>query len=125
MSKKSRSFCFTINNYNELELNQLKDIVCKYIIIGDEIGESGTPHLQGYISFVNPISFESLKRQMPRAHISVANGTAEQNTQYCSKEKIIYQYGIMPKSGKRTDLDEIRLLIASGSGMKDIVNVAL
>jgi len=49
MSRQFRNFVFTLNNYSEEEHETLlKCDSFKYIIIGREIGDSGTPHLQGY-----------------------------------------------------------------------------
>ena len=121
---RSRAWCFTINNYNELQLNKLKEIKYTYIIVGDEVGDSGTSHMQGYIYFANAITFESIKKQIPTAHIEQAKGNAKQNTEYCSKQKVLFVDGEMPVSGKRTDLEEVRELIKEGKGMKDIVEVA-
>jgi hypothetical protein len=47
------AWCFTLNNYTTDELEFLSSSILgsgEYnYIIGKEIGESGTPHLQGYI----------------------------------------------------------------------------
>lgn len=46
---------FVINNYTDTEVCQVKDTIrriCKKGGFGFEVGESGTPHLQGYISLV-------------------------------------------------------------------------
>ena len=40
---KSRNFCFTLNNYTEEEENILITADCKYLVMGKEVGESGTP----------------------------------------------------------------------------------
>lgn len=46
---------FVINNYTEEEVCQVKNTIkeiCKKGGFGFEVGESGTPHLQGYISLI-------------------------------------------------------------------------
>jgi hypothetical protein len=55
--------------------------------IGKEVGEKGTPHLQGYIEFKAPRTWQTIKNLLPRAHIEKARGTRKQNIAYCSKEK--------------------------------------
>jgi len=48
---RSKSFCFTLNNYTEeedVEFEAKLNELAAYWIIGREEGESGTPHLQGY-----------------------------------------------------------------------------
>ena len=79
MAPKARSFVFTLNNYTDDEFMLIKELKYKYIVIGDEIGENGTPHLQGYVNFSSPISFNTIKKAMPRAHIETAKGNARQN----------------------------------------------
>lgn len=87
--KKSRKFCFTLNNWNNSELEQIissfNTLDSKYII-GKEKGEQGTPHLQGYVEFKNPRSFNTLKKINNRLHIEKTIGTRIQNIKYCNKE---------------------------------------
>ena len=73
----------------------------KYMIYGREIGEEGTPHLQGYIAFVSQKTFSAVKSIHPRAHWEVAKGDAESNREYCSKENDYIEVGLMPVSQKR------------------------
>lgn len=88
-SAKSRKWCFTLNNYTSEEYTKILTLFTskKWLyIIGEEIGEEGTPHLQGYIEHKNAIRFETLKKQMPRAHFERAKGSRKQNCLYCSKD---------------------------------------
>lgn len=86
---RSRKWCLTLNNYTFEELSHcLKDFKennYKYII-GKEVGESGTPHLQIYLEHKNQQSFSSIKKFNNRFHIEIAKGTQIQNLEYCSKE---------------------------------------
>lgn len=85
----SKRFCFTLNNYSESELVDLMCIITNnkiLYIIGKEIGDQGTPHLQGYI--------ESPKRIRPteyfknkRIHWEIAKGSRDSNFHYCCKEQ--------------------------------------
>jgi len=101
-----RNFCFTINNpiENELEMFLLWDAL-KYCIIGQEQGESGTPHLQCYAELANSKSLSSLKKQLPRAHIEARKGTSQQAADYCKKEGDFKELGTLSKQGQRTDLE--------------------
>lgn len=87
--KKSRKWCFTLNNYKGEELDTLDTILkskdYKYIL-GREIGEQGTPHIQGYLEGKNPIRFSTLKNINKRLHLEKARGTTKQNLTYCSKD---------------------------------------
>ena len=87
---RARSYCFTINNWNNQDAKALQELwdsgKCKYFIAGKEVGEEGTPHIQGYVMFKNPVTFSTIKSFISRAHIEVARGTAEENIAYCSKD---------------------------------------
>jgi len=85
-TKRARNFCFTLNNYTEDELEEVKLWECRYLIFGKEVGESGTPHLQGYVYFDNAKTLEVLKKKFQaRAHWEIAIGTPNRNAAYCAK----------------------------------------
>jgi len=111
----SRAYVITINNWTEGDYAALAAESNDYMIIGKEVGENGTPHLQAYIYKKNKISFVGLKKRNPRAHIDVAKGNAEENKNYCSKEKDFTEFGEIPAQGKRTDLDTIAKEITEGT----------
>lgn len=102
MGERGRAWCFTLNNYNEEHEKLLKNILCQYMIYGKEIGELGTPHLQGYVYFKSARTFSSLKKKFGSLfHIERAKGTVEQNIDYCSKDGSIVELGTAPMSRKR------------------------
>lgn len=96
---KSRSYCFTINNYGEDDLEQLEQIECTYIVYGNEVGDSGTPHLQGYVRFKNARQFGSVSKDFPRAHLEIARGSPKQNRDYCTKSGEFIERGEFPDDG--------------------------
>jgi len=58
----------------------------KYWIIGREVGDSGTPHLQGYVSLRKRRTFIYVRNKLSnRCHVESSRGTARQNREYCSK----------------------------------------
>ncbi len=80
-------WCFTFNNYNDEIVLKFQDLIkknCKIGFFNKEVGESGTPHLQGYI--------ELLKKGRPLnlfpkgCHWSKAKGNKDANLKYCSKD---------------------------------------
>jgi len=110
----SRSFhwCFTLNNYVEEEdvprITTWCEEEAKYWIIGRETGESGTPHLQGYVSLRRRRTFAYVSSKLSsRAHISRAAGTARQNRTYCSKDGNFIEGGVLDEGRVRKDKDEV------------------
>lgn len=122
---RHRAWCFTINNPTEADHFAVNLLMRKaqYGIAGDEIGEKGTPHIQGYIHLENPLSFELMKKSLCRANLSVAGGSDKQNFDYCSKGGQFKEWGIISEGqGKRNDIKEIANLIKSGDiSMVDIM----
>lgn len=100
---RSRGWCFTTNNPTEAHENEAYGLAwkVKYIVVGKEIGESGTPHLQGYIYYQDKKSFAQVQHDVPEgSHIEVARGTAQQNFEYCSKDGDFYENGERPLTNK-------------------------
>jgi len=91
----SKRWCFTLNNYLDSEKEVISSIVpeiCNVYIVAEEVGESGTPHLQGYLEFkakVRPLS----KIPLTRIHWEKANGTKTENFIYCSKDEKVWMQG--------------------------------
>lgn len=119
---RSRAWCFTLNNYTDEEYTRVCDTLCKYIIVGKEVGESGTPHLQGYIEFDNPRMMNGVKAELgcDRIHLEKRLGTAKQASDYCKKDGNFVEYGVMTQQGARNDLKEVASRIASGVQLDDI-----
>jgi len=112
-NSRSRGWCFTLNNYTQEELEEIKTQIhskCIKYILGDEVGESGTPHIQGWIYFKNGVSFESVKKINGRAHWEKARGSMEQNKKYCSKENVIAMEGIVTFKDKLLEKLKLRYL---------------
>jgi len=64
---KSRSWVFTRNNFTEADESLLKALMDKStaLVYGREIGEKGTPHLQGFVQLKNVIKHSGLKKLLP------------------------------------------------------------
>lgn len=81
-------WCFTLNNYTEEQISSIVPIIeekCRLGIFGKEVGNSGTPHLQGYIEFKTkgrPMNLFGIKQ----IHWEKAKGSKADNMAYCSKE---------------------------------------
>lgn len=90
-------WCFTLNNYTEEEYSSIVlkcNELCEKWIIGKEIGESGTPHLQGFLRFKTkkrPLGVFNFTKSI---HWETARGNDKENIDYCSKDGIFEGYGI-------------------------------
>jgi len=102
---KKRGYAFTHNNYDPATLLTIQALaavsVVRYFCFGKEVGENGTPHLQGYIYFKSPRTLRGaidfLQAQMPGCHVEAARGSGEQNRTYCSKDGDFFEEGDCPK----------------------------
>lgn len=116
-----RNACFTLNNWTPGEYQTIEKLDVKYMVVGKEIGENGTPHLQGYVEFKTAKRFTTLKKLNARIHWEARKGTAEQAAEYCKKDGDFIEIGEISKQGKRTDLDELKKTIVAGTKVDDIV----
>jgi len=100
----------------------------KYWIIGREVGDSGTPHLQGYASLRGRSTFNAVRDKLgSRCHIQGARGTARQNRVYCSKGGDFVEGGSINEgaaSGSRDDIarafvDAVRSGNSGGAAFAD------
>lgn len=125
MGSRVRNEVFTINNYTVKDiclLAELCETKCSYMVVGFEIGESGTPHVQGYLELEKQMRFETLQKWIPRGRLAKRMGTAKQASDYCKKDKNFCEFGILSKPGKRNDLDGIREM-ALTEGMRGVSSV--
>lgn len=103
---RSRSWCFTLNNYTEEDVTALRVFYqagsVRYLIIGREVGQEGTPHLQGYIVLHNARTLRGLKTILgDRYHLESSKGNSDQNYEYCSKDGDFEEHGERPVSKKK------------------------
>lgn len=90
----AKNYCFTINNPTLDDLRRLQEAAgdldrhgVVYLVFQHEVGEQGTFHVQGYVSFARKCRMDSTstRRLLPRAALSVAKGSPAQNKAYCTK----------------------------------------
>lgn len=93
---RARNYCFTLNNYTPEEEAAVSAWECKYLVFGKEVGESGTPHLQGYVCFENQKTVSAMKKYSKRAHWETARGTPQQAIEYCKKDGVVFESGVPP-----------------------------
>lgn len=92
-SPKGRNWCFTLNNYTDEEVEGIESWECKGVAFGKEVGESGTPHLQGFVHFENEVTLKACRALSSRAHWERMRGSLAQNEAYCSKQDTLTIYG--------------------------------
>lgn len=101
----ARHWCFTINNpCSTDDPSILLEGLYKYLVWGEETGESGTPHYQGYVQLKVPMRLTALSKKATHAHWEPARGTPEQASQYCKKDGHYTEIGELQTQGKRNDL---------------------
>lgn len=105
---RSKNWTFTINNWTETdeEAVALLSEKARYLIVGRETGEEGTPHLQGYVVFKNQRTMSAVSKDLPRAHLEVAKGNSLQNRDYCAKDGDFHEVGERPLTSKEKGTSE-------------------
>ncbi len=112
----------TVNNWTEEHLSSLRTLPLKFGVWGKEVGEEGTPHLQVYLIFLEPIRKRTILSTLPCwIHRGLpGNQAMHAGIEYCKKEKNFETIGTLPAQGKRTDLSTCADAIAGGSSMEEV-----
>lgn len=121
MTEKFRHWVFTLNNYTDDDITKLRQTApkCKYLVYGKEVGDAGTPHLQGFVSFFSQRKATALHKWFSgRAYWKVARDLVTQSV-YCKKDGDFEEFGVSPnessaKQGRRNDLEALRDAINQG-----------
>ncbi len=100
MPNGAKHWCFTINNPNAGEIaGDSIGNVYEYCILADEVGDDGTPHVQGYICMKSKTTLNNMKKILPRAHLEIMKGTPFQASEYCKKDGLFIECGTLPIYG--------------------------
>jgi len=116
MGSYGKRWVFTLNNYTpeeEAALQELDDEAVEYLVCGREIGESGTPHLQGFIVLRERKRLNGVKSIVgQRCHCELARGTNAEASKYCKKDADYFEVGNTDVAnvgqGKRSDWDAFK-----------------
>jgi len=128
MSKRSKHWCFTWNNYEEQDWDGITLVDCVYVVCGREVApETGMGHLQGYIVMHSLKSLAQMKKvYSDTVHWEAAKGNASQNFAYCSKDGNFIEHGVRPddpgrKGGKmeKERWDTARAQAMAGEEVQD------
>lgn len=107
---QSKRWCFTLNNPGTVVPNFSN---VKYGVAGREVGESGTPHLQGFVVFRTNKRLGAVREWLPGAHFEAARGTSEEAAGYCKKDGLYYEEGVCPQDSRNRGADYWKDVIVS------------
>lgn len=112
----SKRWAFTCNNPGDWRpIYNAKTMA--YLVWEHEVGDQGTPHIQGYVRFTSKSRLATAQNKLnrPGLHMDIAEGNEKQNRDYCMKEagkpgwegaeEGKYEPGAGAK-GHRSDLDK-------------------
>jgi len=130
MPNGSKHWCFTWNNYTNDDKSRLanaarRDLALgriEYLVYGEEVSESGTCHLQGFISFSKRTSLLATKKFLSNTcHCEQARGSPVQAAEYCKKDGSYTEFGNCPKGrGRRSDMEQLSVRIRAGATKEEI-----
>jgi Putative viral replication protein len=108
-----RRYCFTLNNYTPVEVEtveeHLNSDIVQYGVFGFEVGEHGTPHLQGFVIYKGPKRFNAARGFFVRSHVESARSTSDRCREYCIKDGNFREFGTFPDNqGSRSDLASVK-----------------
>lgn len=123
----AKRWCFTLNNYTQEDEDRLRSLTIddgvNFLIFEPEVGDSGTPHFQGFVKLDKKKRPTQLRKLVGPAHFIVAKGTDQQNIDYCSKDGNPYIYGEKGKGqGKRSDWDNLMADLRAGATEEEVTD---
>ena len=116
----TKRWCYTLNNWSDEDLITMKAVPSRYHVIGKEVGESGTPHLQGFVILKTNARMSKMKKYHFKAHWEVAKGNSQQASDYCKKDGNFEEIGVLSEQCKRTDLESACALIKNGASLTSV-----
>lgn len=96
---QGKRWVFTLNNSTDIQYNtilhRINQVKPTFVVIGKEVGDNQTPHLQAFVHLKSKVRLNGLKRLFTnRIHAEIARGTDTQNQEYCTKQdKDAFQFG--------------------------------
>lgn len=109
---RGKSWMYTINNYDAEMENRMQQLECQYHVYGREVGEQGTPHLQGCITFNNSVRFAQVQKMIP-GHLTRPK-VIDLARNYCMKDGDTFIKDNRKGQGSRTDLKNVCDFIKEG-----------
>lgn len=103
-NNRNKGWCFTINNFTLEDKERIEALKYHaiYYVYGEEVGEKGTPHYQGFIRFANQRSMGAVAKLLPRAYLEAQRGGTVAAAAYCKKDGLWVEWGSPPADPKST-----------------------
>ncbi len=125
---RGRAWCFTCNNFTDVEVDRIRHLQVnervRYLVLQEELADSQTPHLQGYVELFRPMLLSGMKKLISeRVHWEPRRGTQSQAVAYSKKvstrvvDGIVIEFGTLARSKCSVDLVNS---VINGASMKDI-----
>lgn len=140
---QTRNCAVTWNNPPDGGLECLKRWnTITYAVFGKETGESGNPHLQGYVEFRHPVKWTTIHKKLHGAHVEerYKSSPAARTAAYCKKGEqshrewelegtegpnyglngIICEWGEISAQGTRNDLHPATEMVRAGKRIREV-----
>lgn len=115
----AKRWCFTFNNYTSTHISSIVPVfehMCSLYGFSEEVGDSGTKHLQGYCEFnkkCRPMSLELPKE----IHWEKCKGSRDDNIRYITKQGMCLHSKCLPVITRTLFPEDLRPF------QKEIVNI--
>lgn len=117
---RSKNWCFTLNNPAQTDEDRLMGLtnVVDFLVFGREVGESGTPHLQGFVCFPSRKRLSQVISILGQCHCTIARNV-QNSIAYCKKDGDYETLGTEPEArqgqGQRNDLELFKADVKQGN----------
>lgn len=133
LGMKFREWVFTINNYTKADIEKMLKMKCRYLCWAPEVGEKGTPHIQGYVAFNAQRTRQAIsKEDLPRAWLAPKSikstpkqcrdyifGPYDNGKKYKPPNPEAKEFGDIPAQGTRHDLVHTKNAIMASKRKRD------
>lgn len=126
-NSRAKNWCYTLNNYTTEQVEHYTGLFTTrddvlYHVFGREIGDSGTPHLQGLICFNRRIRFTELMTILIGSpHVEITR-RLQASSDYCKKDEDYVETGTLPAGpGARSDLEHFMNAVKGGEYSEEVL----
>ena len=132
LGKRKHRYFGTYNNPRKMDYHAISSFIrnhCDWGIIGFEVGEQGTSHLQFSFTMPQGKTLSALKKTLPQfalCWLQPAKGSEIQCEEYCSKTGNYVTFGTRgPGQGARTEVQDADYAALIGSGAAGVTQFAV